>query len=50
VGEADGGHAGGAAASFIDAASPDMRQLLGLNYPYPEVLDAAEGGNTEGRR
>jgi len=34
---------------FIDNASPDMRQLLGLNYPYPEVLDAAKAGNTEGR-
>ena len=36
-------------ASFIEAASPDLRQLLGLNYPYPEVLDAAKAGNTEGR-
>ncbi|WP_068310392.1 phytanoyl-CoA dioxygenase family protein [Polycladidibacter hongkongensis] len=35
---------------FIEAASPDMRQLLGLNYPYPEVLDAAKAGNTEGRK
>jgi len=35
--------------SFIDGASADMRQLLGLNYPYPEVLDAAKAGNTEGR-
>lgn len=35
--------------SFVDEASPDMRQLLGLNYPYPEVLDAAKAGNTEGR-
>lgn len=35
--------------SFIDAASPDMRQLLGLNYPYPEILDAARAGNAEGR-
>jgi ectoine hydroxylase-related dioxygenase (phytanoyl-CoA dioxygenase family) len=35
--------------SFIDAASPDIRQLLGLNYPYPEVLDAAKSGNTIGR-
>ena len=35
--------------SFIDAASPDMRQLLGLNYPYPDVLDSARAGNTEGR-
>ena len=35
--------------AFLNAASPDMRQLLGLNYPYPEVLDAAKAGNTEGR-
>lgn len=35
--------------SFLDAASPDMRQLLGLNFPYPEGLDAAKAGNTEGR-
>ncbi len=36
--------------SFIDAASPDIRQLLGLNYPYPEVLDTAKAGNTVGRK
>ncbi|MGJ8628895.1 MAG: phytanoyl-CoA dioxygenase family protein [Sulfitobacter sp.] len=35
--------------SFIDGASNDIRQLIGLNYPYPEVLDAAKSGNTEGR-
>ncbi|MBB3227532.1 ectoine hydroxylase-related dioxygenase (phytanoyl-CoA dioxygenase family) [Luteibacter sp. Sphag1AF] len=35
--------------SFLDTASPDIRQLLGLNYPYPEILDAARGGNAEGR-
>lgn len=35
---------------FLDAAGADMRQLLGFDYPYPEVLDASEGGNTEGRR
>ncbi|TCV93962.1 ectoine hydroxylase-related dioxygenase (phytanoyl-CoA dioxygenase family) [Luteibacter rhizovicinus] len=35
--------------SFVDAASSDMRQLLGLHYPYPEILDAARGGNAEGR-
>ena len=35
-------------ASFIDAASPEMRQLLGLNYPYPEVLDTADAVNAEG--
>lgn len=36
--------------SFIDGASDDIRQLIGLNYPYPEVLDAAKAGNTEGRK
>jgi len=36
-------------AAFISAASDDIRQLIGLNYPYPEVLDAAKSGNTEGR-
>lgn len=35
---------------FLDQASPEIRQLLGLNYPYPEVLDAAKAGNTEGRK
>lgn len=35
--------------SFLDNASADMRQLLGFNYPYPEVLDAAQAGNAEGR-
>lgn len=36
--------------SFVEEASPDIRQLLGLNYPYPEILDAAKAGNTEGRK
>ena len=36
-------------AAFVSDASPDLRQLLGLNYPYPEVLDSAEAGNAEGR-
>lgn len=36
-------------AEVLETASPDLRQLLGLNYPYPEVLDAAGAGNTEGR-
>lgn|GEM_PF-260334 len=36
-------------AEFVKNASADIRQLLGLNYPYPEVLDAARGGNAEGR-
>lgn len=41
---------GGLPSEFVEAASPDMRQLLGLNYPYPEVLDTAEAGNAEGRK
>lgn len=35
---------------FIKNASDDIRQLIGLNYPYPEVLDAAKAGNAEGRK
>lgn len=35
--------------AFIENASPDLRQLLGLNYPYPEILDRAKAGNAEGR-
>jgi len=35
--------------AFLATASDDLRQLLGLNSPYPEVLDDAEAGNTEGR-
>ncbi|MEM1131169.1 MAG: phytanoyl-CoA dioxygenase family protein, partial [Pseudomonadota bacterium] len=34
---------------LVASASPDLRQLLGMNYPYPEVLDSAAAGNTEGR-
>jgi len=26
-----------------------MRQLLGLEFPYPEILDSARAGNAEGR-
>ena len=36
-------------ASFLDDASADIRQLIGLNFPYPEVLDTAKSGNAEGR-
>ncbi|MEL6586210.1 MAG: phytanoyl-CoA dioxygenase family protein [Pseudomonadota bacterium] len=34
---------------FVEAASDDLRQLLGLNYPYPENLDQAAAENAEGR-
>ncbi len=37
-------------ADFIANASPDLRQLLGLSYPYPEVLDRAKAGNAVGRK
>lgn len=30
-------------------ATPMLRQLLGIGYPYPQVLDEADAGNTEGR-
>ena len=36
-------------AAFMEEASADIRQLLGLNYPYPEVLDAAAATNAAGR-
>lgn len=34
---------------FIEQADPELRQLLGLDYPYPEFLDAVRAGNAEGR-
>ena len=36
-------------ADFMNNASREIRQLIGLNHPYPEVLDTAKAGNTEGR-
>ncbi len=35
--------------SLLDNASDDLRQLLGAHYDYPEILDDARAGNTEGR-
>ena len=35
---------------FIETASADIKQLLGLNYPYPEVLDQAAAINAAGRK
>ncbi len=34
---------------FVAQASPDLRQLLGLDFPYPEILDSARAGNAQGR-
>ena len=33
----------------IDKASPILKQLLGLDYKYPIILDDAEASNAEGR-
>jgi hypothetical protein len=32
----------------VARATPMLKQLLGVGYPYPQVLDDAEAGNTEG--
>ncbi|WP_226783138.1 phytanoyl-CoA dioxygenase family protein [Oceaniglobus trochenteri] len=34
---------------FLDAASPELRQLMGFDYRYPEVLDSARPENAAGR-
>ena len=36
-------------AEVIERATPMLRQLLGIDYPYPQVLDEAEAVNAEGR-
>ena len=33
----------------IENATPQLKQLLGFDYPYPQILDEAEAENTEGR-
>ncbi len=35
--------------SVIENASPLLRQLIGVDYKFPELLDQAPAGNTEGR-
>jgi hypothetical protein len=32
----------------IEKGGDFVRQLVGLAYPYPQLLDKAEGGNQEG--
>ena len=32
-----------------DAATPELRQLLGIDLRYPELLEDSEAGNAEGR-
>jgi ectoine hydroxylase-related dioxygenase (phytanoyl-CoA dioxygenase family) len=36
-------------ADVIARATPMLRQLLGIDYPYPQVLDKADAVNAEGR-
>jgi hypothetical protein len=33
----------------VDRASPMLRQLMSLEYPYPQLLDEAEAGVAYGR-
>jgi ectoine hydroxylase-related dioxygenase (phytanoyl-CoA dioxygenase family) len=33
----------------VERATPQLRQLMGLDYPYPQILDDAEAINAEGR-
>jgi ectoine hydroxylase-related dioxygenase (phytanoyl-CoA dioxygenase family) len=33
----------------VGRATPVLRQLLGVDYPYPQVLDEADAVNAEGR-
>ena len=35
--------------SVLARASPNMRRILLLDYPYPAVLDNEDAGNSEGR-
>ena len=36
--------------SVLARASPDMKKILLLDYPYPAVLDNEEAGNSEGKK
>ena len=36
-------------AEVVDRATPMLKQLLGIGYPYPQVLDDAEAVNAEGK-
>lgn len=33
---------------IVERATPMLKQLLGVGYPYPQILDDADAGNTEG--
>lgn len=35
-------------ADVVDRATPELRQLLAIDHPYPQVLDDADAGNAEG--
>lgn len=39
---------GGVDAAIQDSASPMLRQLIGMDYQFPELLDEAGAGNSEG--
>ncbi|MEO1639914.1 MAG: phytanoyl-CoA dioxygenase family protein [Pseudomonadota bacterium] len=35
---------------YLEAASPDLQQLLGMNYPHPQPFETVEARNTIGRK
>jgi hypothetical protein len=35
---------------IIASATPELRQLLGIDLRYPELLEDAETGNAEGQQ
>ena len=37
------------APDVLAAATPELRQLLGVDLRYPELLEDADAGNAEGR-
>jgi len=37
-------------ADVRDAATPELRQLLGVDLRYPELLEESAAGNAEGRK
>ncbi len=41
--------ANGVSLEIIESASPLLRQLIGVDYKFPELLEQADAGNTEGR-
>ncbi len=39
----------GVRAEVVERATPQLRQLMGMDYPYPQIMDDAQAINAEGR-